>query len=154
MPDELLQYVLGPTPYSSRWLWLALALSAALLTWYTVVFIATMPHPKFPVVGAVRDRLVKGRSAGAVRRIGKRYRVGDLDRVAAAAAVSRELREFLHRTTGVRVQHMQLSAIADSELAPAAPILADLGDIQFNMRSTLDMGAVSASTEELISAWN
>lgn len=48
---------------------------------------------------------------------------------------------------------MQVDAIADSAAAPAAPILEELTDLQFNHRSTLDAGTASATTEELIRGW-
>lgn len=48
---------------------------------------------------------------------------------------------------------MQVDAIADSAAAPAAPILAEITDIQFNHRSTLDAGTASVTAEELIRGW-
>lgn len=48
---------------------------------------------------------------------------------------------------------MQLSDVAASDLSAAAPVLIDLNDVQFNARSTVDVGAVSESTEELIRTW-
>ena len=49
---------------------------------------------------------------------------------------------------------MQVDAIAASELASAAPILTELIDVQFNADSTLDVGVVSDSAEELIRTWS
>ncbi|CAJ1510626.1 hypothetical protein [[Mycobacterium] burgundiense] len=156
MPDELLQYLIGPTPYSVRWLWLAVVLAVGLIGWYVLVFVLTMAPGKLaeiPVVGTARNEWLKRRSAGSVRRIVTSYRAGDSDTVAAGAAISRELRTFLGQLTGVRAHHLQLSAIAESELAPAAPILADLIDAQFNAESTVDLVIVGESTEELIRTW-
>ncbi|CAJ1587003.1 hypothetical protein [[Mycobacterium] wendilense] len=156
MPDDLLQYLIGPSPYSLRWLWLAVVLTLALIAWYIGVFAFTAPSRKLaevPLVGAMRNELLKRRAVSAVRGIVRRYRAGDLDAPAAGAALSRELREFLHRLTGIRVRHMQLSDVAASDLSAAAPVLIDLNDVQFNARSTVDVGAVSESTEELIRTW-
>jgi hypothetical protein len=155
--DELVQFVIGPTPYSSWWLWLAVILLVVLIGWYAAVFVLTMPGGRFrglPVIGAARSELVRRRSARAVRAIGERYRAGELAAAPAAAAVSRELRTFLHTATGARAEYMQVDAIAAGELAPAAPILAKLIDAQFNADSVVDVGSVSNSAEELIHTWS
>ncbi|BBZ01659.1 hypothetical protein MCHIJ_10960 [Mycolicibacterium chitae] len=156
MPDELLQYLIAPSPYSARWLWLAILLTLGLIAWYGAVFALTGPGRRLaevPVVGALRGELLKRRAVGAVRGIGRRHRAGELDAAQAGAALSRELREFLHQFTGVRARHLQLSDLAAGELAAAAPLLADLNDVQFNADSDVDVAAAGASAEELIRAW-
>ncbi|MGV9801123.1 hypothetical protein ACWDTP_24065 [Mycobacterium sp. NPDC003449] len=154
--DDLLRHVIGPEPYSAWWLWVAAALVLVLIAWYAAVFVLTMPGRRLrdlPVVGAARGELIRRRAARAVRGIGDRYRAGDLTARRAGAALSSELRTFLQDATGVAAQYMQVDAIADSELAPAAPILSELTDVQFNQRSAVDIGAVSEHTEELIRGW-
>jgi hypothetical protein len=156
VPVDLLDFVSGPTPYSSSWLWLAVLLIFVLIAWYAAVFVLTMPTRRIrelPVIGATRGELLKRRSARAVRAIGDRYRAGELSAANAATAVSLELRTFLHRATGTRAEYMQVDAIAAGELAPAAPILTELIDVQFNADSALDVGNLSESTEELIRTW-
>lgn len=157
MSDELVRFVVGPTPYSSWWLWLAVLLFLVLSGWYTAVFVFTMPGRRvrgLPVIGAARSELVKRRSARAVRAVGERYRAGELAAAPAAAAVSRELRAFLRAATGARAEYMQIDAIAAGELASAAPVLAELIDAQFNADTVVDVGAASASAEELIHSWS
>jgi hypothetical protein len=157
VPDDLLDFVIGPTPYSSGWLWLAVLLSVLLTGWYAGVFVLTMSGRRIrdlPVIGATRSELLKRRAARAVRSVADRYRAGELAAVPAAAAVSRELRAFLHQSTGIRAEYMQVPAIATSELAAAAPVLAELTDAQFNAESRLDVGAVSDAAEELIRTWS
>jgi hypothetical protein len=156
VPDDLLRFVGGPTPYSSWWLWLAVALSIVLAGWYACVFLFTVPGRRLrdvPLVGAARERRIRSRSARAVREVGDRYRSGDLDAAQAGAAVSRELRRFLHRVTGAPAEYMQLTEVTRSEIAPAAPLLADLIDVRFNAASGLDMGRISVEAEELIRSW-
>jgi hypothetical protein len=156
VPDDLLRHVIGPTPYSPIWLWIAIGLIVLVCAWYAGVFLLTSrrrPVRELPVLGAARAELLRRRSARAVRAIGNRYRAGDLTAAGAGAALSAELRGFLHSATGVQAQYMQVDAIGDSAAAPAAPILAELTDIQFNHRSTLDAGTASATTEELIRGW-
>ena len=151
-----MQYVIGPTPYSSVWLWTAIGLTLLLGAWYAGVFVLTSrrrPVRELPVLGAARSELLRRRAARAVRNIGNRYRSGDLTAAGAGAALSVELREFLHAATGVPAQYMQVDEIADSAAAPAAPILAEITDIQFNHRSTLDAGTASVTAEELIRGW-
>ncbi|MBY0287847.1 MAG: hypothetical protein K2X52_11925 [Mycobacteriaceae bacterium] len=157
MSDELVRFVIGPTPYSSWWLWLAVLLALVLIGWYAAVFVFTMPGRRLrglPVIGTARSELVKRRSAQAVRAIGERYRGGELGSAPAAAAVSRELRAFLHAATGVRAEYLQVDAIAAGELAMAAPVLAELIDAQFNADSSVDVAFVSDSAEELIRTWS
>ncbi len=156
MPDDLLQYLIGPSPYSMRWLWLAIVLSLGLIAWYGAVFALTMPNRRLaevPLVGALRSELLKRRAVGAVRGIGRRHRAGELDAAQAGAALSRELRDFLHQFTGVRARHLQFSDLAAGELAAAAPVLADLNDVQFNAGSVVDVAAAGESVEELIRGW-
>jgi hypothetical protein len=157
VPDDLLRFVSGPTPYSSSWLWLAALLLAGLIGSYAALFILTTPGRRLrdlPAVGATRRELLKRRFARAVRAIGDRHRGGELAAAPAAEAVSRELRTFLSRATGARAEYMQLDDIvAASEIALAAPVLMDLMDAQFNADSTVDVGTVSDSAEELIRTW-
>lgn len=157
MSDELVRFVSGPTPYSSWWVWLAVALLVVLVGWYAAVFVFTMPRQRIrglPLLGAARSELAKRRSARTVRAIGERYRAGELAAAPAAAAISRELRAFLHAATGTRAEYMHIDAIATGGLALAAPVLAQLNDAQFNAGSRVDVGSVSDSTEELIHAWS
>jgi hypothetical protein len=156
VPDDLLRDVIGPTPYSSAWLWLAVLFAVVLVAWYAGVLVWTMPGRRLrnaPVIGGLRDRMVRTRHARAVRAIGDRYRAGELDAAPACAAVSRELREFLRHATGVRAEYMQLDDIAASALAPTAPLFAELSDAQFNDASQVDAGRTSADAEELIRSW-
>jgi hypothetical protein len=138
-------------------LWLAVLLLVVLIGWYAAVFVFTMPGRRIrglPVIGTARSELVNRRSARAVRAIGERHRAGELAAAPAAAAISRELRAFLHAATGARAEYMQVRAIAAGELAPAAPVLAQLIDAQFNADSNVDVGSVSDSAEELIHTWS
>lgn len=157
MPDDdLLRHVIGPTPYSSWWPWAAVALLLILVASYAAIFLVTMPSRRLrglPVIGPARDRMVKYRFARAVHEIGVRYRAGELAAAGAGAAVSDQLRAFLHQATGLPAQYMQLESLAAGELAPAATVLADLNDAQFNLTSQVDVAMATDSAEELIRAW-
>ena len=156
MPDDLLRHVIGPTPYSSWWLWLAIGLSVLLVAWYVGVVVFTMPRRRLrtvPLVGATRDRMIRYRAARNVRAIGDRYRAGELAAAPAGEAVSRELRRFLHQVSGMRAEYMQVEDVENSDIAPAATVLAHLVDVRFNTASQLDVGLVSRDAEELIRSW-
>jgi hypothetical protein len=156
VPDDLLRFVSGPTPYPSWWLWVAVFLLLVLIGWYAAVFLLTTPSRQIrslPVIGATRSQLLKRRFVRAVHAIGDRHRAGELAAAPAAEAVSRELRAFLHQATGARAEYMQVDDIAAGRLSLAAPVLTDLIDAQFNADSTVDVGSVSDSAEELIRRW-
>lgn len=155
VPDNLLSHLIGPTPYSSAWVWTAVVLVLGLLAWYTAVFALTSRRPlrDLPVLGAARSELIRRRAVRAVHAIGNRYRAGELEATAAGAAVSSELRSFLHAATGMNAEYLQVEAMTVGRLAPAAPILFKLNDVQFNHRSVVDVYAVSEETEELIREW-
>ncbi|MDX1873152.1 hypothetical protein SBI67_13555 [Mycolicibacterium sp. 120266] len=155
MPADLLRYVTGPEPYSRTWLWVAALCLVVLALWYTVVFVYTAPGRRtgVPLLSAARDQLIKRRAAHAIGSIAQRYRRGELAAAPAGAAISGELRRFLHRSTGVHAEYMHLSAIANSELAPAAPVLAALVDAQFNASSVVDIAALGDRAEELVRTW-
>lgn len=145
--------MIGPTPYSSWPLWLAVALSTILIGWYVGVLLVTSPGRRLPLVVAARDRLVRRRFARAVNEIGARYRRGELEAAQAGTAISGEVRRFLHRVTGAPAEYMQLDDIVNSEIAPAAVLLEKLGDVQFNVESRVDVAGVGDDAEELIRSW-
>ncbi|MGZ8803564.1 MAG: hypothetical protein ACXWZL_13400, partial [Mycobacterium sp.] len=135
MPDDLLEFVSGPTDYATGWLWLGLALLFLVIAWYIVVFVATMPAEKLRRISLVRSlhaRVLRHRFVKTVRAITRRHRDGELSGEQASAALSRTLRNYLHQATGLRAQYMQLRNVAASDLAVAAPVLSALGDAQFD----------------------
>jgi hypothetical protein len=156
VPDDLLRFVSGPTPYSSWWLWIGLGLLAVVIAWYLVVFVWTLPSAqlrRLPVVRSVHARVLRRRFARSVRTIGDRYRAGELPAAQAGAQLSRTLRSFLHQATGTRAQYMHIDDIAAGDLAEAAPLVSALNDAQFNAESTVDVGRVGVRAEELIRTW-
>ena len=156
MSDDLLRHVIGPLPYSSWILWLAIALSVVLVGWFVGVLAFTAPGRQLrgvPLVGAVRDRMMRHRFARAVHDVGARYRSGAIGAAQAGADVSRYLRTFLQRASGVPAEYMQVDAIADSEIATAAELLEQLTDVQFNASSRVDAGRAADDAEELIRSW-
>lgn len=156
MPDDLLRFVSGPMPYSTWWLWLGLMLLAAVIAWYAVVFVWTMPAHRLralPIVRALHGKLLRRRFANSVRRTASEHRAGRLTAAQAGAAMSRTLRSFLHQATGTRAQYMHLEDIGSGDLAPAAPVLSALDDAQFNSTSPVRLDDVGDATEELIRSW-
>lgn len=157
MPADLLRYVGGPTPYSVWWLVIALALLAAVIVWYTAVFVLTMPSyrlRRIPVIRGMHARLLRMLFARTVHTIDLRHRAGELSAAQASAQTSRALRSFLHQATGTRAQYMHVGALAESDVAAAVPLLSDLNDAQFNPCSRIDVSRTAAATEELIRTWS
>jgi hypothetical protein len=156
VPVDLSRYVIGPTPYSSGWTWLAVLLAVILVAWYAGVFFFTRPGRSLrdlPLIGGARDKLARRRLTRTLHAIGDGYRSGELSGAAAGAAASRVVRGFLQDVTGVRAEYMQLDDIADGELASAAPLLTQLNDAQFNPDSRVEVGEAIGSAEELIRSW-
>jgi hypothetical protein len=156
VPVDLLRHLIGPTPYSSWVLGLAIVLSTILVCWYVGVVLLTLPGrrtPVVPLVVATRDRMTRRRFARAVHDIGGRYRAGELGAAEAGAAISGEVRRFLHRATGAPAEYMQLDDIEDSGMTSAAVVLSKLTDVQFNSASQFDVGVVGDDAEELIRSW-
>ena len=156
MRDDLLRYVFGPQPYSSWWLWLAVLLILAVIGWYAVVFVWTLPSRRLrriPFVRRMHAWLIRDRFARSVQRIAREHDAGRMSTPAACAAISRSVRSFLHQATGARAQYLQIGAMADGGLAPAAPLLTRLGDAQFNAESRIEVADMSARAQELIRSW-
>ena len=156
MPDDLLRYVFGPQPYSSWWLWWAVLLVLALIGWYTGGFVWTLPSHRLrriPVVRRAHARLIRDRFARCVQRIADEHNAGRISAPAACAAISRTVRSFLHQATGARAQYLHVGAMAEANLAAAAPLLSQLGDAQFNAEARVDVADVSARARELIRSW-
>ncbi|MCV7380807.1 hypothetical protein A5672_10410 [Mycobacterium alsense] len=156
MPDDLLRHVFGPQPYSSWWLWWTVVLILAVVGWYAGVVVWTLPSHRLrriPVVRRVHARLIRNRFARRVERIADRHDAGRAPAPAACAAISRTVRSFLHQATGARAQYLHVGAMAERNLAAAAPLLTRLGDAQFNPESRVDVAAVSAEAQELIRSW-
>ncbi|OBI42749.1 hypothetical protein [Mycobacterium colombiense] len=157
MPDDLLRHLFGPQPYSSEWLWLAVLLIVAVFGWYAGVFVWTLPSDRLrriPVARRVHAWLIRNRFAHRVQVIADEHTAGRMSAPAACAAISRTLRSFLHQATGTRAQYLQIAAVADGDLAAAAPLLTRLGDGQFNAETRVDVDDVSARARELIRSWS
>lgn len=154
-----MRLLIGPTPYSSIWTWIAVALTVLTVLWYAGVFWWTAPgrtHSEPSVIGSARGALQRRRALRAIQSIQSDYRTGQLTAAAAGAALSEEVRHFLHDATGLRAEYVQvpdIASVSGGVLAPAAPVLADLEDAQFNARSTVDIGAVGHVAEELVRRW-
>ncbi|MGK2866223.1 MAG: hypothetical protein ACSLFA_06210 [Mycobacterium sp.] len=159
MPDDLLDHLIGPVPYSAGWLWVAGALTLLTILWYVGVLWWTAPgrrHAEPSVIGSARMALQRRRTLRAIGQIESRYQSGELAAAPASAALSVELRRFLREATGVDARYVQvpdIAAVSGGALAPAAPVLADLEDAQFNAQSTVDIGTSGAAAEELVRQW-
>ncbi|MCT7658500.1 hypothetical protein [Mycobacterium deserti] len=156
MPDDLLRFVSGPTPYSAWWLWLGAALLLIVIGWYVGVFVWTMPSSRLRHLRGIRSvhaRMLRRRFARTVGSVGARYRSGELSASEAGAQMSRTLRSFLHQATGTPAQYMHVDDIESSELAAAAPTFSALNDAQFNTVSPVDVSEIASATEELILSW-
>lgn len=156
MPDDVLRFIIGPTPYATSWLWLGLALLAAVIAWYVGVFVWTLPADRLraiPWVRVLHSKLLRRRFSRAIRTIDGRYRAGELSAAQASQQMNRTLRSFLHQATGTRVQYMHVEAIRSSELARTAPVFAALDDARFNTASPVEISQVGSTAEELIRSW-
>ncbi|MCV7100754.1 hypothetical protein [Mycobacterium palustre] len=159
MPDDLLRHVFGPQPYSSCWLWWAVLLGLAVIAWHAGVLVWTLPSyrlRRIPVVRRAHARLIRDRFARRVQGIADEHRAGRTSAPEACAAISRTVRSFLHQATGVRAQYLHAGAVKDeagASLAAAAPLLARLGNGQFNTEAQVDVADVSARARELIRSW-
>ncbi|WP_156689744.1 hypothetical protein [Mycobacterium sp. Marseille-P9652] len=155
--DGLLRFIGGPPAFSAWWPVLGCLLLTAVIGWYATVFVWTLPPAtlrRMPVVSDIHAWVNRRRFARAVRRIGARYRDGDLTPAQASAAISRTVRSFLYVATGIRAQYMHVEQLAGGRLAAAGPLLEGLNDARFNPSARADVAALGRSAEELISAWN
>jgi hypothetical protein len=147
---------MGPTPYSTLWLWAALLLILLVIAWYAVVFVATLPSDKLrgrPVIGPLHSGLLRRRYAGRIAGITAEHEAGRMSAADACAAISRTLRSFLHQATGVRAQYLQLDALAASRVGAAAPVLSELSEVRFNDDAHTDVADLSARAQELVRTW-
>jgi len=157
VPDDVLNFVFGPSPYSASWLWLGLALLILVIGWYAGVFVWTLPAHRLrsiPVLRSVHAKLLRRTFVRAVRSIDGQYRAGELTAAEASHRMSRTLRSFLHQATGTPAQYLHVEAIRSGELADAAPVLAALNDAQFNTASPVDVREIGVTAEELIQSWS
>jgi hypothetical protein len=156
VPDDLLRFVFGPSPYAASWLWFGLALLAVVIAWYVGIFVWTMPAERLrtiPFVRSVHAKLLRRKFVRAIRFIDERHRAGDLSAAQASGQMSRSLRSFLHQVTGTPAQYMHLEHIRSSDLAEAAPLLSALDDARFNTDSPVEIGEITSTAEELIRSW-
>lgn len=156
MPDDVLQFIFGPSPYSMSWLWLGLALLLLVIAWYIGVVVWTLPAHRLraiPVVRSWHSKLLRRKFIRAIASIDRQHRAGELSAQQASQQMSRTLRSFLHQATGTRAQYLHVEKIRSGDLADAAPVLAALDDAQFNTASPVDVGEVGSTTEELIRSW-
>jgi hypothetical protein len=157
MPGELLRYLEGPTEYSLWWIALGLTILAAVIAWCTGVFVWTLPTNRLrriPVVRRLHARLLRRRFALSIRASRDDFRAGKLPKTQAAAAMRRTLRSFLALETGSRAQYMHVGDLVKSDLAPAAPVISALNDVQFSTTSGIDLDVIGHKAEELIRSWS
>jgi hypothetical protein len=156
VPDDLLRFVSGPSPYAAWWLWLGLALLAVVIAWCIGVFTWTLPADRLrslPWIRSVHSKLLRRKFARTIRSIGARYRGGELSAPQASHQMSRALRSFLNLATGTRAQYMHVEDIRSSDIAEAAPLIEALNDARFNTASPVEISRVGSAAEELIRSW-
>jgi hypothetical protein len=154
--EELLRFVGGPLPYSVGWLVLGVFLVVAVIVWWTTVLVWTLPPSRLRRIPVVRDlhrAVTRRRFVRAVRRITDRYRADALSPAQAGAGLGRVLRSFLSVRTGAPAQYLHTGEIARGALAPAAPLLERIDDVQFNADSRVDVLTLSADAERLVATW-
>jgi hypothetical protein len=157
VPDDLLRFVSGPTPYSLWWLWLGLVLMALVIAWYAIVFVWTMPSEqlrRMPVIRKLHSAVLRRRFGRSIRRIDARHRAGELSGAEAGTQIGRTLRSFLYQATGTPAQYMHVEAIVASDLAAAGPLFSALDDARFSAGSPVNVGDVGEAAEELIRKWS
>ncbi len=141
-----------PTPMG--WLWGVGIIVTAVSGWYLGVLWWTAPGRAEPVVvGAARTSMTRRRALRAIADTRKRYRSADLSAPAAASDLSGHVRRFLRESTGQRVEYLQLPEIAEGALAPAAPVLTALDDVQFNRDTITDVEVAADAAERLVREW-
>jgi hypothetical protein len=157
VPDDLLRFVSGPTPYSPWWLWFGLTLILLVIAWYATIFVCTMSSEqlrRIPVIRRVHSEVLRRRFSRSIRRIDVRHRAGELSSAEASMRISRTLRSFLYQATGTPAQYMHVGAIVTSDLAAAGALLSELNDAQFNTGSPANVSDVGEAAEELIRTWS
>jgi hypothetical protein len=156
VPDDVLQFIFGPSPYAASWLWLGLALLMIVIAWYVGVLVWTLPAHRLRAIPAIRSMhstLLRRKFVRAVQSIDRRYRAGELTAADASHQLSRTLRSFLHQATGTPAQYLHVEAIRSGDLAESAPLFAALNDAQFNTASPVDVHEAGSTAEELIRSW-
>lgn len=135
-------------------LWGAGIIVAAVVGWYLGVLWWTAPgRAEHAVLGAARTAMTRRRALRAIADTRMRYRAADLSPAAAASQLSGHVRRFLRETTGQRAEYLQLPEIAEGALAPAAPVLTVLADVQFNRTTITDVEVAADAAERLVREW-
>jgi hypothetical protein len=157
VPDELLRFVGGPETYSTVWLWIGLALLAVLILWYAAALVWTLPSQRLRRIPVLRDmhaRVLRRRFGRAVRAVTDGHRRGELSAAEAGTRLSRTLRSFLHQATGVPAQYLQLDELAETGLADAAELFAELEEARFAAAPGVDVASVGRKAEEVVRTWS
>jgi hypothetical protein len=157
VPDDLLRFISGPTPYSPWWLWFGLALIVLVISWYATIFVWTMSSERLrhiPVIRTLHSEVLRRRFIRSIRRIEARHRAGELSRAEAGTQISRTVRSFLYLATGTPAQYMHVGAIGASDLAAAGALFSELNDARFNAGSPVNVSDVGEAAEELIRTWS
>jgi hypothetical protein len=156
VPDDIVRFVIGPSPYSALWLWAGLALLSVVIAFYVGVFVWTLPADrlrKLPWIRSLHSTLLRRRFSRAIRAIDARCRAGEISAAEAGHQMSRTLRSFLALATGTPAQYMHVEDIRSSDLGKTASLFASLNDAQFNTASQVEISQVGSTAEELIRSW-
>src|SRR5690606_2158113 len=97
-------------------------------------------------------RVLRRRFGRAVRAVTDGHRRGELSAAEAGTRLSRTLRSFLHQATGVPAQYLQLDELAETGLADAAELFAELEEARFAAAPGVDVASVGRKAEELVRA--
>ena len=147
-------------PFSFRHLYLliggAMLLAAALLRMLIRYLFGTgirAGAERSVRIGSVRLFFLKLRYSCRIRRIGKAFKNGKIDCREAHQRMSRTVRGFVQKATGVMAEKMVLTEIAQTKHRTLAALIGDMYGPEFARLSDADTLDMVRRSRELIKTW-
>ena len=144
----------GPLTYDARWLWIAVALvvlAVAALAWALWPRRTAAPAVSTPAPARDVERL-RRTALQEIARIEGESAAGRLAVRDAHQRLSRVVREFVARASGLPVDRMTLAELEDAALAPVATGVGQLYPGEFGIADQ-PLAAAVASARTAVSSW-
>ncbi|MDV3220900.1 hypothetical protein [Intrasporangium sp.] len=148
----------APDPYSDRWLWLAVAILAAVAAWYAWVWWTTRSRRVVVPPRIAPDRLTRLRAdyARQIDLVVAQADEGAITQRRAHQQVSVLVRHFVQEVSGIHAPTMTLTDLTSSgeRLTPVSRVVGVLYPGEFAPRETRTIGGAARVAKEVVARWS
>lgn len=147
----------APDPYSTRWLWLGLAVLAVVGFWYLYVWWSTRERSVRVPPRITGDRLtrLRGDYTREIDVVLARAAAGEITMRRGHQQLSLLVRHFVQEVSGIKAPTMTLTDLSASgkRLGPVSEVVATLYPGEFGPRETETLSGAAGVAKEVVARW-